>query len=326
MAVTNAGFVTTDQRRTSTKTTQHLSERHSPDRNGEITTMQRSWRRTTILSSVAALATAFLAMAPAAQADVPSSSVEVSTTTVLPGQTFTISETVHNDRDFTISFAKAALYGTPTAITDIVDVVSCTNTTAVGCFQAGSSYRAAFGDLEAGGTKTTLWTLRVKDTAAPGPFTLQHQFVGDNYSFDTYDGPVITIGNPATNADVKVALAASGHGGLSARIDYTLTVTNSGPATATGIRVVATYPPGLSFGSATGCTRVGSTRTLNCDVASLASGASATAKVSVNGGLLALGSYTATAVRTASSPADPNSANDSASKTCSALTGLIVTC
>jgi uncharacterized repeat protein (TIGR01451 family) len=288
--------------------------------------MQRSWRRTTILSSVAALATAFLAMAPAAQADVPSSSVEVSTTTVLPGQTFTIAETVHNDRDFTISFAKAALYGTPTAITDIVDVVSCTNTTAVGCFQAGSSYRAAFGDLEAGGTKTTLWTLRVKDTAAPGQFTLQHQFVGDNYSFDTYDGPVITIGNPATNADVKVALAASGRGGLNARIDYTLTVTNSGPSTATGIRVVATYPSGLSFGSATGCTRVGSTRTLNCDVASLASGASATAKFSVNGGLLALGSYTATAVRTASSPADPTSANDSASKTCSALTGLIVTC
>jgi uncharacterized repeat protein (TIGR01451 family) len=326
MAVTNAGFVTTEQRRTSTKTTQHLSERHSPDRNGEITTMQRSWRRTTILSSVAALATAFLAMAPAAQADVPSSSVEVSTTTVLPGQTFTISETVHNDRDFTISFAKAALYGTPTAITDIVDVVSCTNTTAVGCFQAGSSYRAAFGDLEAGGTKTTLWTLRVKDTAAPGPFTLQHQFVGDNYSFDTYDGPVITVGNPATNADVKVALAASGRGGLNARIDYTLTVTNSGPSTATGIRVVATYPAGLSFGSATGCARVGSTRTLNCDVASLASGASATAKFSVNGGLLALGSYTATVVRTASSPADPTSANDSASKTCSALTGLIVTC
>lgn len=288
--------------------------------------MQRNWRRTTILSSVAALATAFLAMAPAAHADVPSSSVEVSTTTVLPGQTFTISQTVHNDRDFTVTFAKAAIYGTPTPITDIADIVSCTNTTAVGCFQAGSSYRAAFGDLEAGGTKTTLWTLRVKDTAAPGQFTLQHQFVGDNYAFEILDGPVITIGNPATNADVKVALAATGHGGLSARIDYTLTVTNDGPSAASGIRVVATYPSGLTFGSGTGCARVGSTRTVNCDVASLASGASTTAKFSVNGGLLALGSYTTTAQLTASSPTDPNSANNSASKTCSALTGLIVTC
>jgi uncharacterized repeat protein (TIGR01451 family) len=305
---------------------QDLSERHSPDWNSEMTTMQRTWRRTTILSSVAALATAFIAIAPAAQADTPTSSVEVSPTTVLPGQTFTITQTIHNDRDFTVTFAKGAIYGTPTAIVDVADVVSCTNTTAVGCFQAGSSYRAAFGDLEAGGTKTTVWTLRVKDTAAPGSFTLQHQFVGDNYAFETFDGPVITVADPAAQADVKVALGATGHGGLNARIDYTVTVTNTGPATATGTRVVATYPAGLSFASGSGCAHVSGTRTVNCDVASLASGASATPKFSVNGGLLALGSYTTTAQRTASSPADPTSANDSASKTCSALTGLIVTC
>ncbi|MFJ7218740.1 hypothetical protein [Amycolatopsis sp. NPDC098790] len=225
-----------------------------------------------------------------------------------------------------MTFAKGAIYGTPTAIVDVVDVVSCTNTTAVGCFQAGSSYRAAFGDLEAGGTKTTVWTLKVKDTAAPGQFTLQHQFVGDNYSFDTLDGPVMTVANPATQADVKVALAASGHGGLNARIDYTVTVTNNGPASASGIRVVATYASGLSYASGTHCARVGTTRNVNCDVASLTPGASVTAKFSVNGGMLALGSYTTTAVRTASSPTDPNGANDSASKTCSALTGLIVTC
>ncbi|MEV5718090.1 hypothetical protein AB0L41_29745 [Amycolatopsis mediterranei] len=288
--------------------------------------MQRSWRKTTILSAAAALATAFLAVAPAAQADTPTSAVEVSPTTVLPGQTFTVTQTIHNPTDFTVTFAKGAIYGSPTPITDVVDVVSCTNTTAVGCFQAGSSYRAAFGDLEAGGTKTTVWTLRVKDTAVPGSFTLQHQFVGDNYSFETLDGPVITVADPSVQADVKVALGATGHGGLNARIDYTVTVTNTGPSAATGIRVVAAYPAGLSFASGSGCVRVGTTRTVNCDVASLASGASVTPKFSVNGGLLALGSYTTTATRTASSPADPNPANDSASKTCSALTGLIVTC
>jgi hypothetical protein len=288
--------------------------------------MQRSRRRITVLSSVAALATAFFAMAPAAQADVPSSSAEVSPATVLPGQTFTVTETIHNDRDFTVTFAKAAIYDSAAALTDVVDLVSCTGVTELGCFQAGSSYRAPFGDLEAGGTRTAVFTLRVKDTAAPGSFTLQHQFVGDNYAFDILDGPVVTIGDPSAIADVKVALAATGHGGLSARIDYTLTVTNTGPAAASGIRVVATYAAGLSYGSATGCTHVGGTRTLNCDFASLASGTSATAKFSAGGGLLALGSYTTTAVRTAGAPADPRSANDSASKTCTALTGLIVTC
>lgn len=288
--------------------------------------MHRPWRRTTILSSVAALATAFIALAPAAQADAPTSAVDVSTTTVVPGQTFTVTQTIHNDRDFTVTFAKGAIYGNPTAITDVVDVVSCTNTTSVGCFQAGSSYRAAFGDLEAGGTRTTVWTLKVKDTATPGQFTLQHQFVGDNYAFDILDGPVITVASPVTQADIKVGLAATGHGGLNARIDYTVTVTNIGPSAASGIRVVATYASGLSYASGTGCAHVGTTRNVNCDVASLASGASVTAKFSVNGGLLALGSYTTTAVRTASTPEDPTSANDSASKTCSALTGLIVTC
>ncbi|MEV7097193.1 hypothetical protein AB0M80_30495 [Amycolatopsis sp. NPDC051045] len=275
---------------------------------------------------MAALATAFIAIAPAAHADTPTSSVEVSPTTVLPGQTFTVTATIHNPTDFTVTFAKAAIYGSPTAITDVADLVSCTGVTALGCFQAGSSYRAPFGDLEAGGTKTAVFTLRVKETAAPGSFTLQHQFVGDNYAFETLDGPVVTIASPSTQADVKVALAATGHGGLNARIDYTVTVTNTGPATATGIRVVATYAPALSFASGTGCAHVGTTRNVNCDVASLASGASATARFSVNGGLLALGSYTTTAQRTASSPTDPNPANDSASKTCSALTGLIVTC
>src|SRR4051812_46038682 len=184
-----------------------------PRLNGENTTMRRSWRRTTILSSVAALATAFIAMAPAADAAPPSSSVEVSPTTVLPGQTFTVSETIYNDRDFTVTFAKAAIYGSPTAITDIADLVSCTGVTDLGCFQAGSSYRAPFGDLEPGGTKTVVFTLRAKETAAPGQFTLQHQFVGDNYAFETFDGPVVTIAEPSSFADVKVALAASGHGG-----------------------------------------------------------------------------------------------------------------
>ncbi len=271
------------------------------------------------------MATAFIAMAPAAHADLPSSAVEVSPTTVLPGQTFTVTETIHNGLDFPVTGGKAAISARPTALTDVADLVSCAGATA-DCYVYDGSYRAPVGDVEPDGTRTVTFTLRVKETAAPGEFTLRHQFAGDNYAFESTDGPVVTIAQPVTVADVKVGLAASGHGGLNARIDYTVTVTNLGPSAASGIRVVATYASGLSYASGAGCARVGTTRNVNCDVASLASGASATAKFSVNGGLLALGSYTTKAVRTASSPQDPNSANDSASKTCSALTGLIVTC
>ena len=142
--------------------------------------MQRSWRRTTILSSVAALATAFIAIAPAAQAAPPTSSVEVGSTTVVPGQTFTVTQTVYNDRDFTVTFAKGAIYGSPAAIADVADLVSCTGVTALGCFQYGSSYRAPFGDLEPGGSRTAVFTLRVKETAAPGQFTLRHLYSSSN--------------------------------------------------------------------------------------------------------------------------------------------------
>ena len=75
---------------------------------------------------------------------------------------------------------------------------------------------------------------------------------------------------------------------------------------------------------ATGCT--GGPNTLNCDVASLAPGGTATAKFTAEVGLLAIGSFTTSVQRQQSSPDDSNPANDSASKTCSALTGLIVNC
>ena len=58
----------------------------------------------------------------------------------------------------------------------------------------------------------------------------------------------------------------------------------------------------------------------------LASGATVTRTFSADAGLLTLGSLVATAQRTASSPTDPNAANDRASRTCTALTSLIVRC
>src|SRR5439155_1170235 len=154
--------------------------------NSEITTMQRRWRRTTILSSLAAAATLFCASAPVANAAPPSSAVDVSATTVQPGQEFTVTQTVTN----TIS-----------------------------------------------------------------------------------DGSTVTSIPAPPNADVAVSLAATPRSGLAARVDYTLTVTNSGPATATGIRVVATNTRALRMSGATGCT--GGPNTLNCDVASLAPGGTA---------------------------------------------------
>lgn len=137
-----------------------------------------------------------------------------------------------------------------------------------------------------------MFTLKVKDTAASGQLTLEHQFVGDNYAFETLDGPAISV--VANETDLAVSLTAVSRG------------------------LLASGSPN--------CTRVGSTRTVTCDIASLAGGASVTRTFSVDAALLAVGALTTSATRTQSTPADPNAANDRATKTCTALTGLLVRC
>jgi len=281
--------------------------------------MQRTGRRTAVL---AALTTAVLFAAPAvAAAAPPTSTIDVSATTVRAGNTFTVTEQLYNPTDFTVTGAKAALYAKEKPVVDLVDLVSCAG--AIACDQYLSSFRGGVGDVAAGESRTVTFTFRVKEDVQPGQFTLQHQFAGDNYAFGVEDGPAITIA-PPNKADVKVALTATPRPGLVARVDYVITVSNTGPATATGIRVSVNPGSSRKIVSTTGCTPSGAA--LTCAIATLAPGASTTAKFTSEGGFFAWGAFTATAQRAASTPADPNTANDSASKKCTAYTGLYVQC
>jgi uncharacterized repeat protein (TIGR01451 family) len=282
-------------------------------------------RRTIIFSSAIAVATMMVAGPLSANAAPPSSVVSVSPTTVQQGETFTVTQAIFNPEDFTVIAAKAAIYGKESSIVDLTDLVGCTDTT-FPCSPLGGSYRAPVGDLSPGESRTVTITLRVKDDAAPGSFTLQHQFVGDNFSFEILDGPVITITGTPQNADLAVSLDASPRGVLTSRVTYAITVRNADPAAASGVRITSTYPAGLLFASSTDCTRVGSTRNVTCDIPSLAAGASKTVRYSTNTSLLLLGLFTTKAQRTQSTPTDPTAANDTATKTCSAVTGLLVSC
>ncbi|MBP2355046.1 putative repeat protein (TIGR01451 family) [Kribbella aluminosa] len=265
-----------------------------------------------------------LAVPASAMADdpPPTSAVDVSSTTLNPGDTLTVTQTVYNKIAIPIEGGKAALYAEGADLTGSLDLVGCTGATICYAYN-GQHFRADVGDVPPGESRTVVWTLRVKDSPVPGPFVLRHQFLGDNYAFDAYTGPTITITPQA--ADVAVALTASVRSTLTARITYTVTIKNNGPGDASGIRVVATYPTGLVYAGST-CTRVGTTRSVNCDVPSLAAGASTTRTLTADSTLLTVGSLTATAQRTASSPSDPVPANDKATRTCTALTGLIVHC
>ncbi|MFI9330432.1 cytochrome D1 domain-containing protein [Kitasatospora sp. NPDC052868] len=138
--------------------------------------------------------------------------------------------------------------------------------------------------------------------------------------------PADRFGYTAPTADLAVSLGAAPVGGLfSGRVDYTLTLTNNGPATVTSATVTADLPSGFSA-SSTDCT-IASGK-LNCTVATpLAQGASTTRHVTVQVGLLNLGrAFTVTAARTASAPADPVATNDRASRTCTATLALLISC
>jgi uncharacterized repeat protein (TIGR01451 family) len=250
----------------------------------------------------------------------PTSAIEVGATSVHAGETFTVSQTVYNDRDFTITGGKAGLYAKEASLPGLVDLVSCPG--AFACDTLGSSVRGGVGDVAPGESRTVVFTFRVKADAPAGTITLQHQFIGENYAFETFDGPTLEILPPVTNADIAVSLTASVR---VYRVTYTVTIKNNGPADATDVRVVGTVPSRLTYAGGT-CTRVGSTRTVNCDVASLATGASTTRTFVGDASLLTIGLVQATAQRTASSPDDDVAANDKAIRNCTALTVLLVRC
>ncbi|MFY9561900.1 MAG: C25 family cysteine peptidase, partial [Terriglobales bacterium] len=110
-------------------------------------------------------------------------------------------------------------------------------------------------------------------------------------------------------ADVGVTVNPGGAVPLGNNLTFTITVTNNGPTTATGVSLTDTLAAGLGFVSATpsqgSCAGSGP---INCTLGSLAGGASAT--VTVVASAAASGSYANTATVTATQP-DLNTGNNS---------------
>ncbi|MGW3230572.1 YVTN family beta-propeller repeat protein [Kitasatospora sp. NPDC001095] len=130
----------------------------------------------------------------------------------------------------------------------------------------------------------------------------------------------------APAAHLGVALTATPVTGLlSSRVDYTLTLTGQGPDPVTTATVAADLPAGLSATSGD-CTIAGGK--LGCALtAPLAKGVSTTRHFSITVGLFSLlRSWDVTVARTAGVPADPSPATSRATRSCSAVLGLLVTC
>jgi hypothetical protein len=276
------------------------------------------------------MAAAFVVAATPASADSLAVEATVSPSEVQPGDTFTVTETVHNNGSGSILNPTIRLFSKETVLTSYASLVSCsgagaTCTTVDNPPGSGNviGYMAVLpGAMNGFESDTVVFTLRVKADASGAVHTLQGQLLGRNDGIDPQDVATLTV---ITQADAGVSLTATPKPNLlTGRIDVTVRVTNYGPGKLRSAEVRGALTTGLTANSGTRCS--GGAQPV-CTFGELAAGTSATGTFSVPLGLLYIGlPYRIAVSKTASSPTDPNAANNSAATTCTVLTPLLVSC
>jgi hypothetical protein len=119
----------------------------------------------------------------------------------------------------------------------------------------------------------------------------------------------------AKTAEADLAVHLGAFGLTLPMVFYAVSVTNNGPDPITSATVVVHVDPRASFLGAP-CTLDKPSATLTCQFGSLGSGATATIRSPVHFNLQASTLLNATATLATSTPADPNSANNSESHSC----------
>lgn len=291
-----------------------------------------SWFRRAVPAAVVAALAATAVGTSSAAADTPEVALAVTPSTAQPGDTVTVTETVTNINGFTILQPKANLFSTPDALTGFATLTGCDAGAGGSCgtITDGSGnpvgYQAVFGQALGGNssmTATFTLTLDANDNSAVE--TLEGQLSGANYGTGVVAGPTLTIN---AKADIAVGLTGtpqrSGLLGLNLNLVFTVTVTNNGPAAVRSATVAASVPLGLRASSTSCSTSNGGAV---CPFGAVPVGGKATATFTVPAGLLDIGlPFTFSAHRTASSPTDPNPANDSATTTCTVISVLVASC
>ena len=141
----------------------------------------------------------------------------------------------------------------------------------------------------------------------------------------------IAAAGPATAApgSADVAPVVLVPTGLHARtVPYIVGVNNLGPDTATSVTITVRLPRQVvSAATAPQCTYNRRTDVATCTFEGVPGESAVLVPLDARVGVLSFGVHlTATAIRTASSPPDPNPANDTATVTCRANVSLLILC
>ncbi|HEV2784270.1 MAG TPA: hypothetical protein VGX25_33205 [Actinophytocola sp.] len=151
------------------------------------------------------------------------------------------------------------------------------------------------------------------------------QFLSSVTSAIAGDDHNLAIVNPPA-ADIEVRLRASSSL-LNPTITYTVTGINRGPGTVTSGTITLRVPDSTVSVSSSTCSYNASAKTVSCPVGTLGVKQASSHTVRATQGTLTVGlPLPATATRTASTPNDPNAANDRATANCTVVTGLIILC
>jgi uncharacterized repeat protein (TIGR01451 family) len=178
-----------------------------------------------------------------------------------------------------------------------------------------ASYTFRFGD---GSTPVTQSTPTISHTyESPGTYHASLT-VRDSTGQESTNAAVVDIevtAPPAADVAVVKTGPATGHVGQS--ITYTITVTNQGPDTASGVVLTDTLPKNAGFGSVSTTQGTCSSRPKNqvvtCSIGTLARGATATVTIVTKP--TKKGDFTDTATVSSTSPNDPVSGNNTSSVT-----------
>ncbi|MFC6080025.1 hypothetical protein [Sphaerisporangium aureirubrum] len=278
-----------------------------------------------LIAMTLAMVVSLLPATPAA-ADPPEVAISVSPSVAYPGDTVTVTVTVTNIHGFTVLNAHARLFGSDPRIPSYTTLTGCSGATGpcvvISDGQGPLGYAAPVGALSGFASATVVFTLALDADAPPGEQILRGDLTGSNYGSEIVSGPALTI---ITEADAAVGLTATPKLGLLVpKIEFTVRVTGNGPGTVNSATVTTALPPGFGATSSGCSTGPG---TVACPFSGIAQGDSATKKFSVPVGLLNIGvPYTFTATRTASSPSDPVSGNDTAVVRCTVVSIVLVNC
>ncbi len=170
----------------------------------------------------------------------------------------------------------------------------------------------SLGDLAVGATVSYTVTVQVGSGASG---TLTNTAVVSATTPDPDAGNNTATEPTAVNvaADLRIAKTDSADPvNAGDQVVYTIVVTNDGPSDATGVAVTDTLPAGVTLISTNGCSNDPG-GVPNCDLGTIAVGASASYAVTVQVGAGVSGTLTNTAVVSATTP-DPNTGNNTATE------------